>query len=163
MTPYFGKLTDDALLDYKLMYFDICVENRSNRSIDFDIELKIFNAAELGIILEHELKRDLEKQRQAKRSRNTFDFSITPLHLHNTFSNVLIENFPEYILVRRIKMRNEKTAVNIPQNAQQSAIFRKEIILIGDKTGTLKAEVLIRSDDFTDGFLQQLVELKLPH
>lgn len=130
---------------------DLNIENISNKSIDFDIELKVNRVEGYAISTKTEFEELMNKQTSG------YPFRV----------NAILQNFhiekeekEEYFVFRRTKLRNMKTAVSIAQKEPEIEIFGKEILIIVTKPSKFGIEVTIRSDDFTKGALIRNFVLK---
>jgi hypothetical protein len=146
------KAEDDINITDK-NYFDLCIENKSSKSIGFDIEMKIFFDDIPTVRSKDSIKESIIIPKPGSR------FGV------QTFYNPQIPNFDlsieeeeNYLYIRRTKRINEEYAVRISQNSKKDNVFFKELILNARDNFTLKAEVIIRSDDFKDGPLKINIE-----
>lgn len=69
-------------------------------------------------------------------------------HLPNLHINAQ-ETETEFV-VSRVPIKN-KTAITLPQRSKEEDAFCQSILLIDNKSDDIKAEIIIRSDDFNDG------------
>lgn len=147
---YFRELPLSEEINFKIL--DIDIQNLSNKSIDVDIELKIYKNDYCKIITNTEFERMMNEQ-----------FSNRSIMANVVLPNFHVENEEneEYFIFRRTKLRNMKTAVSIAQNETEKEIFGNEIIIIHKETGIVLIEVTIRSDDFIEGALKQRFEVKI--
>lgn len=156
--PYFGVPVDEILSELSVKYFDISVENNSNKSIELDIQMKVYKGSEFDLFSDTQLIKEI-KDRQPKPTEifglRLPDFDTPMIDLHVDY-----KDFPDHILVSRIKLRNEKTALRLAQNEIEKDIFNQRIILLEEGSNMIKAEIIIRSDDFTEGQLSQTIEIQ---
>lgn len=129
-----------------LKVFDLDIENHSNKSINFDIELKLFDNEDIGVISRTELKRQNSSGLLAGAVSYNF--------------HVEMEKNEGYTIFRRSKMRYEKTAVSIPQGSTDKHVFDEEIIAFVKRESTVLAELTTRCDEFTEGALIQKFEFE---
>lgn len=155
ITPIIGRPTDEEIQNSGLHYLDIAVVNKSNKSIDFDIEMKLTKANSFALVSETKLKRILKEQ-----ERNNAPFES--IHLYtpviSDFHVSISENDSEVNIVRNVM--KSKTAITLPQNSEIRDIFNQNLILLQDTAQEIKAVVTIRSDDFLDGALIQEINYK---
>ncbi|PXY01389.1 hypothetical protein DF185_07855 [Marinifilum breve] len=157
--PVVRNCTTDDLSFYDLRYFDIDLVNRSNKSIDLDIEMKIFFSGEPTIISEERLKKKLPKK-ESLSSYTNYSFSSVAADTLAFKLRLNVVEYDEYIFVERTKMRFEKCAISIPQESLERNVFLKELVLV-EKPYSIKGEVIIRSDEFTSGLLKKEFEYKI--
>jgi hypothetical protein len=141
ITPRIFKSPDDEIGWHDLDCFDIDIENRSTKSIDLDLEIKIMRSSNLRIVLDSELKKELQKQRKEGLFPSPIPFNF----------DVTIEEKESYVLAMRNKRRGERTAISISQHAKEADSFCQSLIILSDGKAQLKGEVIIRSDDFSEG------------
>ena len=160
ITPYWGITENKELKLLKLKYFDIAIENTSTHSIDFDVEMNVFFGIGIKIISESTLVKELNKQKK----QEIGIFGITMPNI----SEIMPYNFHIHVVeransvsIKRTKLRNEKTAINIPQKSVEKDIFQQELLIIAEGSYSISAEIIIRSDDFTEGTLTKKIELKI--
>ena len=130
---------------------DINIENTSNTSIGFDIEMKVLKSNYYKIIANTEFERIKNEQS----SNYSFGGNVVLPNFHVDY-----EEEEEYFIYRRTKLRNMKTAVSIAQNVPEKEVFGKEIIVIFKEPCRVGIEVILRSDDFTSGALRQKFEVE---
>jgi len=161
--PIVGTPTDDEISNLNIKYLDIAVVNKSNKSIDFDIEMTLTKANGFALLSEVDFKRELKEQERKKKANSPFGklhFEVPVIgNFHVSFS----ENDTELNIVRNAM--KSRTAITLPQNSERKDIFDQSIILLQDTPQKIKAVVTIRSDDFPDGALiQEIVfETKTSH
>lgn len=136
--------------EVKFKILDIDIQNLSNKSIDVDVELKIYKNDYCKIITNTEFERIINEQ-----SSN-----------HSSYTNVFLPNFDfeneekeEYFIFRRTKRQNMKTAVSIAQLYTEKEVYGNEILIIFNESCKVCFEVTIRSDDFSEGALNQRFEV----
>lgn len=153
ITPFISALSDEEFAELVLNFFDFNIENSSNQSIDLDVELKIFKCEEITFVPKYKLENELTKE-----NRGMFPSPV----INSAFSHVHFENFGDYIKVSRTKLRTEKSAVHIAQNDTEEEVFTREILVHKEgELSIIKAELVIRSDKFTDGALTRKIELEI--
>lgn len=160
ITPYYGITDTKELNQYRVKYFDIKIENTSNRSIDLDVEMNVFCGDDYTITTERTLLEKLNRQNTPKTNRFGMvipDFSM----LRSVNSHVDTTENRDSIFIKLTKLRQQKFALNIPQKSTEKDIFQQEIVLLNDSLSTIKAEVVVRSDDFSAGVMKQEIELKI--
>jgi hypothetical protein len=157
ITPIIGDPGDEMFKGLDLQYIDVSIENISHKSIEFDVEMKVFKHTECNIILEKDLKKILKER--LKKPRSPFDYGLSDIEPLTIDFDVNSKDFSEYILLSRAKLRNQKTAVSIAQHDIENDIFNKSLLIIDKGSKLIKMEVTIRSDDFTDGILHRTFEI----
>lgn len=158
ITPYYGKPVEEDLSRSNILkYLDISLENTSNKSIELDIEIKIFKGEGYKLFYESDLIKELRKRKPKQRTALGYVMPEIDLPLYDF--HVEYQDFTDYVLVTRIKFRNQTTDIRLPQRSIEKDVFYKKIIVLQEKTVPIKAEIIIRSDDFSDGIFTQTVEL----
>lgn len=147
---YFGTTDNDEIVNWNIKYLDIKITNKSNKSIEFDIEMKVFKSENYGLISENELVKELKKKQKKKSSGFGIDFEVIQPQMMNLHVNYK-ENDNSVIISRNSLAK--KTAINLAQNSSESDIFCQYLFVLGDNFDEIKAELTIRSDDFTEGSL----------
>lgn len=147
---YFGTTDNDEIIDLDIKYIDIQITNQSNKSIEFDIEMKVFKSNKYELISEYELIKELKKNRKKKSNGLGIDFEVIQPQIMNL--HVDFDEKEDSIIISRNSLA-KKTAINLAQNSSESDIFCKHIFVLGDDADEIKAELTIRSDDFTEGSL----------
>lgn len=145
---YFGITDNDKIVNFNINYLDIKITNQSNKSIGFDIEMKVFKDSNYNLISESELIK--VKKKEKKKSSRLFDFEIILPQAMNL--QVDYEENENFVIISRNSLA-KKTAINLAQNSSESDIFHQHLFVLGDNFDEIKAELTIRSDDFTEGLL----------
>jgi len=145
---YFDLFPSSDILVNKL---DLTIENVSNQSIDFDIEMKVYKN-DCCRFLSHY---DFQKIKNSKSSM----LLIAPGILPNF--RVSIEEKDAYFIISRTMFQRTKTSMTIAQNETFIEIFQNEFLVLKNDSCTINIEVTVRSDDFTDGALQQKFQIQL--
>lgn len=157
ITPYLGDPDDELLRELECKYFDISIENKSNQSIEIDVEMKVRKSPESKIISEHDLKNSLKQQ--FNKSKNQFNYGLSSIEIEPMDLDVHFKDNQDYIHVSRIKLRNQRYALILAQQEIENDVFNKKIIIINKGSDTIKAELIIRSDDFSEGILLKQFEI----
>jgi len=147
---YFGTSDDEELSKLDIRYLDIKITNQSNKSIDFDVEMKVYKNVGYEIIAEDILKKELKKTRKKKSSGFGIDFDIIQppaINMHIDF-----KEDGDCVLISRNSLAR-KTAISLPQNSSEKDIFCQHLFVLEKEVEEIKAELTIRSDDFTEGLL----------
>lgn len=150
ITPYFGTPEDEMIS--KLKYFDISIENNSNSSIEIELEMKVYKGDQYDLFDEIELIRELKKARS--KSDGLYGYTFPVLDTPTFDFHVHYKDSSDYILVSTTK------AIKISQRSIEKDIFNKRIILVEEEDNIIKAEITVRSDDFTEGLLSETLEIK---
>ncbi len=145
--PYFATSDDDELSKCNIKYVDITIRNNSNKSIDFDVEMKVFKGDGYNLITEDELKRELRKIKKRSTSLGIDFEMIQPQNLQIDFKEE-----KDYVLITRNCLAR-RTAISLPQNSPEKDIFCQHLFVLDEEEHEIKAELTIRSDDFTEGLL----------
>lgn len=164
VSPIILKSDDELLSEYNLSCIDIKIENKSNKSIGLDeIELIIDKTNDLTVITKTEARKSIKKLEQDKDEfTGPFKFNIPTIETEiDFFGDDVVEEGNRYIITKG-KLRTETYVLTLPQKGIRDSIFNKSIIIIADKeTYTLDVEVIIRSDDFTEGTFRKKFKLKI--
>lgn len=161
ITPYWGFSDSRNLKELKVKYFDIKIENISNRSIDLDVEMNVFFGDNYRVFTEQYILERLEKQKP--KSNNPYRFVTVNTSVMRTINSPIhIEQKSDSIFIKLTKLRQQKFALNLPQKSVETDVFHQEIVLILEEgMSLLKAEVVIRSDDFTAGMMKKMIEYEI--
>lgn len=154
---YFGTTDNDEIINLDIKYIDIKITNQSNKSIEFDIEMKVFKSDKYGLISKDELIKELKKNQKKKSNGFGIDFEVIQpqiMNLHIDFNEK-----EDFVIISRNSLA-KKTAINLAQNSSESDVFCKHLFVLGDDADEIKAELTIRSDDFTEGLLIQELAFK---
>jgi hypothetical protein len=161
---YWKIIDDDYYKGINLKYFDLSIDNTSNQSIEFDIEMTVFHGKGFKIVPEHELRKKFEESRES--TQNPYDIfkpNLTGIMASNL--NFIIDEKEEYVLIKPRGLINRKFDFCLPQESVESDIFQQELVIMEldpeqRKTDIIFAEVTIRSDDFSEGLLKKKFEIK---
>ncbi|WP_440069487.1 AlbA family DNA-binding domain-containing protein [Tenacibaculum discolor] len=154
---YFGTTDNDEIINLDIKYIDIKITNQSNKSIEFDIEMKVFKSDKYGLISEDELIKELKKNQKKKSNGFGIDFEVIQPQIMNL--HVDFNEKEDFVIISRNSLA-KKTAINLAQNSSESDIFCKHLFVLGGNADEIKAELTIRSDDFTEGSLIQELTFK---
>ncbi|MEX0997456.1 MAG: ATP-binding protein [Flavobacteriaceae bacterium] len=154
---YFGTTDNDEIINWNIKYLDIKISNHSNKSIEFDIEMKVFKSENYGLISEDELLKELKKKQKKKSSDFGINFEVIQPQIMNL--HVDYKEKDNFVIISRNSFA-KKTAFNLAQNSSESDIFCQHLFVLGDNADEIKAELTIRSDDFTEGSLVKELTFK---
>jgi hypothetical protein len=155
---YVERSSDDELNYLGLDCIEIEVKNNSAKSVDFDVQMKIFKVEGLDIVPENVLQKQIEEQRHEEQKRKNPYSMILPTALGFSM-DVSISDEEGFFLVTRDKRRGDRTAVSIPQNDSYRNVFCCNAIILTEKTVSLKGEIIIRCDDFVRGALVKTFDM----
>jgi hypothetical protein len=150
--PVVGKYQE-----WGVKYLDLNISNRSNKSIDIDVEIIIKKSPAYEILLEEDFLREIEKNKYNAKKASSFAPIVTPIN--PVLSNIHIdakENNNEFIVARN--PLKHKFAITLAQNSVDNDIFLKSIMILEDKSNVIDATVVIRSDDFTKGAITKNIQ-----
>ncbi|WP_281632493.1 AlbA family DNA-binding domain-containing protein [Flavobacterium luteolum] len=158
--PNAGKPSSAEMDRWDVNYIDLKLINKSNRSIDLDVEIFIKKSDQYTIILEEHFLRKIKKVENSQKPKNY----LSPINYSDTFvlGNLNInakENQTEFIV--QLNQLKNKFAINLKQNSACEDIFDQSIIVFGNKAEIIEAKVIIRSDDFTDGAFSKIISFKM--
>lgn len=156
---YIRKSTDNLLHQFDSNFFDLDIENLSKKSIDFDIELKIFKSQDYKIISKVDFKNELEdKIRKKQNAKSPFSIALPSFTPRETNFHLQFEELDDYYLIRRNKMRTERTSFTIAQMDKERSVFFESIYVLGEYN-KLRGEIIIRSDEFYEGVFIKDIEI----
>lgn len=149
--------------DYKkrVKYIDVSIENISNKSILFEIEMKVFTDDNFHVYSAEEIRKAINKLEYSKAlSRNKYAIH-TPTFTFMT--RVFFKKKENFILITRATRVGINTKeISIPQNDIKQNVFLEEVIVQNNGLNTIvNVEVIIRSDDFVSGLLIKKFALNL--
>ena len=154
---YFGTTDNDEIVGFEINYIDIKISNKSNKSIEFDIEMKVFKSDNYALIPENELLKELKNQR--KKKSNGLEINFEMIHPQLMNQNIQFRENDSYVIIERNSLA-KKTAINLAQNSSEMDVFCQHLFVLGDKFDEVNAELTIRSDDFTEGSLIKQLTFK---
>lgn len=149
INSYFNYPNDIDLSGLEIKYIDLEILNNSNRSIDFEVEMKVYKGDGFVLISETDLKSVLIKQ---KKSSHPFSIDIEMIQTPNLL--VSFKDEKDHILITRNKFAR-KTAISLPQHSNETDIFCQHILVLEEEPHEIKAELIVRSDDFVNGPLKR--------
>lgn len=157
--PNINKVTKGKLQGLRVI--DVKVVNQSNEAINFDIELKVTTG---DVELSQTLIMAMENKENEKLSQ------IDPLGMALRSPNVFLPNLHLSIkseengfLVKREKRNFAQSAVTIAQHDQEDEIFMNDVIIFGESGEKISGEVILRSNDFTEGPLIVPFDLEISY
>ena len=145
---YLATSNDDEFSKLDIKYLDIKITNQSNKSIDFDVEMKVFKGDGYKLITVEDLKEELKNKTRKMSNNFGTNFELIqplPINLHINFKEE-----DQYVLISRNKL-SRRTAVSLPQGSSEKDIFDQYLFVLEKEAHEIKAELKIRSDDFTEG------------
>lgn len=150
---YFGTTDNYKIVNWDISYLDIEITNQSNKSIEIDIEMKVFKSPKYDLISEDELEKEIKKIKK-NQNKNNFSFGLDYDLMQTNIGNlhVTCKDEKDFVKIYRNGV-TKKVAINIPQNSSESDIFLQHLFVLGEDFDEIKAEVTIRSDSFTEGAL----------
>lgn len=135
--------------DLNLRYIDINISNLSNKSIDLNVEMKIYKNDTQTIIYEEDFQREMQRQEWEKND-NMLTRSFSPTAFINLHTSSKEDENQITIL---LNTRNQKSAITLNQNSKEFDIFCQNLLVFSKEKINLEGELIIRSDDFTEGAL----------
>ena len=131
---YFGTTDNDEIIQSGIKYLDIKITNQSNKSIEFDAEIKVFKSENYGLISEVDLIKEIKNKRK-KKSTFGVDFEIIQpqiIKLHVDYKEK-----DSFVIISRNSLA-KKTAINLAQNSSESDIFCQHLYVLEIKLTKLK-------------------------
>jgi hypothetical protein len=150
--PIIGKPSDNEINKWGVKYLDLKISNKSNKSIDIDVEISLKKSQDYEIILEEDFLREIQKKENQQKKSSLFMSTVQVIN--PILSNIHInsrENETEFTVERN--QLKHKFALTLSQNSVNENIFLQSIILLEQNSNIIEAQVIIRSDDFTKGAL----------
>jgi hypothetical protein len=133
-----------------IKHLQIDVLNVSNTSIDIDVEVKVYNnrgvSAECAQDLEHKLYKGRKDNSLMAYSGN---FVPSPFIFVDT--NVNFNKYANHSIYEIMPKRGTHTSLRVKQKGKQTDIFNGQIALVFSRPTEVKIEIIVRSNDFTDG------------
>jgi hypothetical protein len=135
---------------YRHLQVDII--NKSNASIDLDIQAKIYNNKGVIACYTQDIERKISKE---KRDNNRLDYTqysdkVLPPHLFINM-NVDFECYDTYSVYEITPKTGTQTALRIKQKGIETDIFNGQILLVFSKPAEVNVELIVRSNDFIKG------------
>jgi len=155
VTPYKGVPKDDDLSNLGLQYIDLSIENLSNQSIFLDLELKVYKGKNFSLFSEEEFRKELAKQK----GKNSGSFVVNTPAIELPNFHINFKSYDNYVYLSLTKMRFEKTALDLSQKSVEKDVFGQYLLLFEEKPNIIELEVVIRSDDFTEGIWKKKFKL----
>ncbi|WKB82336.1 ATP-binding protein [Cellulophaga lytica] len=152
---YIKSVNQETLKGLNLSYLDIDISNISNKSIEFDIEMKIYKNEKYMIISESKLLKEIKKKEINERTIFENNLETTEISLKPQYLNFREDD--NYIIVERNNYQ-KKAAIDLAQNSSERNVFGQNLIIQGFDFNEVKAEIIIRSDDFTEGYFKKNVK-----
>ena len=128
-------------------YIDIEIENTSNKSITFDIELTVFKSDGHLLFTEEEVREKNEKRISSSSLPKLF-FSF--LSCKETEDSLVFED-------------TRATQFRLAQHDTIKNIFSQQILLRVKRMNSIEGQITLRSDDFIDGPLKSSVVFEIPN
>ena len=144
----FGTIDNDDFSGLYARYFDISIENGSNQSLNVEVEMKVFKGENVKLVSDYDLRLKLIKPQVSEYMMPEFYSPILPPF------NTSIEDSPDSLIITR----NGNPGINISQNSIEKYVFDKQLLILGKESASVRADVTIRSDDFTEGALFKSLE-----
>lgn len=147
--PVIKNSENEDYSDLNLKYIDINISNLSNKSIDLNVEMKIYKNDSCTIIYEEDFQREMQRRKWEKND-NILTRSFSPTAFINLDTS---SNEDENQITITLNTRNQKSAITLDQNSKEFDIFCQHLLVFSKEKINLKGELIIRSDDFTEGAL----------
>lgn len=129
---------------------DIMIKNLSNKSLKFDIDLKIYKNNDFSAYNEHNAKK-LVLDPRSDSTWNSWRGGLFPSpNIDLNFECSLDEKSDYYLLTKNRKIDSTNTSV-IHQADVIEAIFGKYLYVYNRINCDISIEIIVKSDDFTEG------------
>ena len=152
-TPIIEPSRDELLIKYHLQCLDVNIENRSKKSIEFDdIELLIYKDDKIKLLSEFEARKFIRDYRDEESSFvGPGGFRMPTLNTDVPSFDINITEDDTHYSVRKVKLRMQKDLLTIAQESIKKSVFGNDIILFVNEITKIKGEIIIKSNDFSDG------------
>jgi hypothetical protein len=147
VTACVGRPVDREMRNLNVKYLDVDIVNSSNKSLDFDIEIRFQKGSGYKLTSEFDFRTKLRNSTESILDYTMISGFVKELITPNF--NVDTEETPTEFIVGKNSRRN-RTSVIMPQYSRLDAVFDKTIFLITEQNLVINAQVTIRSDDFED-------------
>ncbi|MEP6262829.1 MAG: ATP-binding protein [Gillisia sp.] len=155
---YYGKPGENSeLYNWDINYIDIQIINNSNKSIDFDVEMKVNKSDFFELIPEDQLVKEIKEKNRKKNSHFGVNFDFVQAPIFNL--DIGFKEEDDFVIIERYPRAN-KTAITLSQNSMENDIFQGHLFVLQKEFNEIEATVTIRSDDFTNGALTKQVVFK---
>jgi predicted HTH transcriptional regulator len=148
--PIVVNSTDEELSSLNIKCLDIKIINNANKSIDFDVEMTLFKGNGYALVSEFDFKKELAGIGRKNSIIPEINFKLIQA---KSFDFDISESDTELKIIRN-PVRS-RTAITLAQNSFEPDVFGQNIILLQDKSNLIRAEIVIRSDDFIEGALKK--------
>lgn len=142
--------TETDLRRTKYRHIRIDAINKSNKSIEFDVEVRIAKSSEYRVLLTQELEKMIHQEKQDAvtsgfmNSLNYTPFLFLDMHVEHNYSM-------DYDIFERTPERFKNIAVSVKQNSETRDIFNNQIAIFFENPVEVELEIIARSDEFLEG------------
>lgn len=145
---YLRKSEKKEFSNLPLNCLEVSIENTSNKSIELEVEMKIFKMNGLKIFSEFDLLTFAQEQKHREANINSL------LHINPIINNfrINIDELEEYYHVISDKIK-------LAQNDTENDIFDQYVFIKQKERKEIEMELIVRSDDFTEGVLIKRFEI----
>tara|TARA_R110001592_G_scaffold97539_4_gene279423 strand:+ start:398 stop:1432 length:1035 start_codon:yes stop_codon:yes gene_type:complete len=162
---YFEVSSNPKIYELDLKYLDIRIENLSNKSIDLDVEMKVGKGNNFHLMSERDIWDEL--RRKNLKGLGAYNASFQSISAQISDSPPIsfctnIEENDSYLIISRSKMKFEKTAIRLSQSDFEKDVFCQNLFVLCEQPTKIDIEVIIRSDDFTEGPFLKKFEVNSP-
>ena len=155
--PYFKECSNTIMREKGYKCIEFKIENRSNKSIGFELEACFHYNKDYQIFKKFDLDKQIIQDAKSKLIPS-FQISFDPLVDYSVF-DLSFEYKKSGLYVSRIKKISQNAAVEIAQNDFEEDIFLNEVLVLNKNSAPIKVELILRSDDFINGALKQIFEI----
>lgn len=145
---YFSTTDDNIISDFDVRYIDVKIINKSNKSINFDVEMEVYGKKEHRLISKKDLVLELQKNKQKENTGFRFDVQIKQPYID---FHINFKEKDDFIIISRNNIHRHTAAVSISQNSYETDVFNEYLFVLNKETNQINAKIIIRSDDFTEG------------
>ncbi len=124
--------------------------NNSNKSIEFDVEVRIFKSPDYQVLLTQELEKRVQQEKQDA-ATNIFMHSMNYTAYFPVNNHVEHSYHIDYDIFERTPERFKNIAVSVKQNSETKDIFNSQIAIFFKTPVEVHLEIIARSDEFLDG------------
>jgi len=162
-----ASFDDNELFKTKFRHLRIDAVNNSNKSIEFDVEIRIAKSRDYRVMLTQEVEKNIHQAKRDREETRGFmgipSYNIAPpsifldMHVEHSYDN-------NYDVFTRTPERFKTIAVTVKQNSETRDIFNNQIAISFRNPSEVPLEIIARSDDFLEGpLIQKVIFPKMEH
>lgn len=148
ITPVTGVCEEFSNEEVTVNYIDLSIENTSNKSLDFDVEMKVYKCSKGIISTCVDIRREMQRR----------NIAISSTGPSSTLGNIFVafREEDDFVAIEGALIRpGSKTTMSIAQHDSIAFAFDKELVVFLEEPCSFDIEVTVRSDDFSAGALTE--------